>query len=191
MRRIAPLLLLAALACKASDPPAPAPTSPYQEQTEADRQTAQAERLSRQAADLIVSDQAQAEVLLREALGKDLYYGPAHNNLGVLFLKQSKLYEAAGEFEWARKLMPGHPDPRVNLAIVLEKAGKNDDALASYGAALEVYPAYLPAIEGLACLTLKSGRSDPRMRTWLETISMQSESPQWAIWARAQMTHAR
>jgi hypothetical protein len=50
-----------------------------------------------------------------EALSADLFFGLAHNNLGVLYLKEDKLYEAANEFEWARKLMPGHPDPRMNL----------------------------------------------------------------------------
>ena len=41
--------------------------------------------------------EAQAEEMLREALTVDLYHGPAHNNLGVLFLRQSKLYEAAAK----------------------------------------------------------------------------------------------
>ncbi len=40
-----------------------------------------------------------------------------------MFLGQRKLYEAANEFEWAKKLLPGHPDPRVNLARTLEEAG--------------------------------------------------------------------
>ena len=62
----------------------------------------------------------------------------------MLFLKQDKLYEAANEFEWAKKLLPGHPDPRVNLALVMERAGRNDEAFANYQAALEVWPNYLP-----------------------------------------------
>ena len=70
-----------------------------------------------------------------EALTRDLFYGPAHNNLGVVFLNQDKLYEAANEFEWARKLMPGQPDPHVNLAITMERAVRNEDAYKSYEAA--------------------------------------------------------
>ena len=65
---------------------------------------------------------------------------------------------AANEFEWARKLMPGHPDPRVNLAMTLEMAGKVVEELASYGAALKVYPDYPPAVQGIASLTLRAGK---------------------------------
>ena len=129
------------------------------------------------------SDLAGAERLLREALAADLFFGPAHNNLGVVFLKQEKRYEAANEFEWAKKLMPGHPDPRVNLAMTLEEAGRVDDAIASYTAALEVYPDYLPAVQGAARLALKAGLEDRRLDGWLDTIRMQCEDDSWRAWA--------
>ncbi len=73
----------------------------------------------------------QAEKLLREALVGDLYHGPAHNNLGAAYLKQRKLYEGAGEFEWTSKLMFGHPDPRMNLAFTLERAGRTDETIST------------------------------------------------------------
>ena len=157
--------------------------SPYATPDERSRCTAEAERLSRQGADMAESDPAKAEGLFRGSLTQDLFYGPAHNNLGVLYLKQRRLYEAANEFEWARKLMPGHPDPRVNLGITLEMAGKVEDALASYGAALEVYPDYLPAIEGIARLTVMEGRRDERLAGWLDAIAMRGDSAEWRDWA--------
>jgi Flp pilus assembly protein TadD len=171
--------------CKASE------VGPYEPPDAATRKTAEAEGLSREAADLMVKDPEQAEKLLREALTKDLFFGPAHNNLGVVFLGQGNLYEAAGEFEWARKLMPGHPDPRVNLAITLERAGRTNEALSAYTAALEVYSEYLPAVEGLASLTARSGKKDERMATWLREISMRETSPQWRAWAAATLTGTR
>ena len=70
--------------------------------------------------------------------------GPARNNLGVLLLKQGRLYDAASEFEWARKLMPGHPDPRLNLGLTLEQAGRLDGTLDLYATALEVHPDHVP-----------------------------------------------
>lgn len=180
--RTAGLLLAVALATTAAGCRSAA-HSPYTTPSEVSRSTVEAESLSRRGADLVASDPARAESVLREALTKDLYYGPAHNNLGVLYLKQQKLYEAANEFEWARKLMPGHPDPRVNLAITLEMAGKVEEALASYGAALEVYPEYLPAVQGMASLTLRAGKKDERLAGWLETIAMRGDSAQWREWA--------
>ena len=164
--------------------------SPYVAQEPEERQTVRAERLTREAADLIVDRPERAEQILRKALAADLFHGPAHNNLGVVFLNQGKLYEAANEFEWARKLMPGHPDPRFNLAMTLEQAGQVDDALASYTAALEVYDGFLPAIQGLASLTLRSRREDERMRGWLEDIALRGEGA-WREWAYLQLTKMR
>jgi Flp pilus assembly protein TadD len=166
-------------------------SGPYEPASEDTRRTVEAERLCKQAADLIGVEPAEAERLLREALSKDLFFGPAHNNLGVLFLEQGKLYEAASEFEWARKLMPGHPDPRVNLALTLERAGKTDDAIATYGAALQVYPDYLPAVQGIACLTLRSGRSDERLHGWLQDIAIQSPPGPWRDWGQRHLAAAR
>lgn len=164
-------------ACKSTTP------GPYSTPAEGSRSIVQAERISREGAEFAEKDPGKAEAMFREALTKDLFYGPAHNNLGVLHLKQEKLYEAANEFEWARKLMPGHPDPRVNLALTLERAGKVEDALASFRSALEVYPDYLPAIEGIASLTLRAGKKDEKLAGWLDAIAMRGETQKWRDWA--------
>jgi Tfp pilus assembly protein PilF len=168
-------------ACRSADR-----NSPYAPLTEADRNSERAGRLTREAAALIQGNPARAEELLRAALTADLYHGPAHNNLGVLYLNQGKLYEAAGEFEWARKLMPGHPDPRMNLALTLERAGRTGEALAAYGNALEVHPDHLPTMQALTRLQLRSGRTDSRTPWMLEEIALRSDSPQWRDWARLQ-----
>jgi tetratricopeptide (TPR) repeat protein len=159
-------------------------SGPYEVPGEADRATSVAERLNREAADLIEKDPAKAEVLLRDALTKDLFFGPAHNNLGVVFLHQKKLYEAAHEFEWARKLLPGNPDPRVNLALTLESAGRLEEAFKTYETALEVAPEDLAAIEGLASLALRTHRDEARLRGWLDQIALGASEANWAEWAR-------
>jgi Flp pilus assembly protein TadD len=88
--------------------------TPHETPRELYRNSLKARELTEKAAEIVTSDPEKAERLLREALTADVYHGPAHNNLGVVYLKQGELYEAAHEFEWARKLMPGHPDPRMN-----------------------------------------------------------------------------
>jgi Tfp pilus assembly protein PilF len=165
-----------------------APTGPYNPPSEAARDTTKAEKLNRDAADVLVNDPASAERLLRESLTADIFFGPAHNNLGVVFLGQRKLYEAASEFEWAKKLLPDSPDPRVNLALCLEQAGRVDDAIAAYETALQVRPSYLPAVQGIACLMLRSGKSDERVGPWLEDIAMRSDDAAWQDWARQHAT---
>ncbi len=162
-------------------------SSPYATPREADRDSLKAQQLTQRGAELIESDPKQAERLLREALTADLYHGPAHNNLGVLYLKQNELYEAANEFEWARKLMPGHPDPRMNLALTLERAGRIDEAMDTYATALEVYANHLPTIQALARLQLRNGRTDDRTRGFLEEIALRGETPQWRDWAHHQL----
>jgi tetratricopeptide (TPR) repeat protein len=122
--------------------------SPYAPAAETDRDGEKAQRLNAEAAKVMDKDPVKAEKLLREALTADLYHGPAHNNLGVVFLKRGDLYAAASEFEWAKKLLSGHPDPRMNLALTLERAGRTDDALATYATALEVYPDHIPNDRG-------------------------------------------
>lgn len=152
------LLSLAALLGTSGCGTTPDPSAPYSPPTELDRNTTRAEELSRQGADALdAGDLERAEALFRESLTADLFYGPAHNNLGVVFLKQGKLYEAAQEFEWAKKLLPSAPDPRVNLAIVLERAGSEEDALASWQEAVEIAPRCEQALAGLARLSAIRG----------------------------------
>ncbi len=162
------------------------PTGPYDPPSAAARDTGRAERLVQEAAAALPSDPAEAERLLRAALGADLFHGPAHNNLGVLLLGQGKLYEAAQEFEWARKLLPGHPDPRVNLALTLEAAGRDKEALEAYDSALQAYPGHLPAMMGAASLALRTRIEDERLEAWLAEIALRAEEPRWREWALAQ-----
>ncbi len=161
--------------------------SPYSESGDIQRDAAAAEALARRAAELLTSDAAtdhtEAESLLRQALALDLYNGPAHNNLGTILLARGDLYAAANEFEWAKKLLPGHPDPRINLALTLERAGRADEAVASYDAALDVYPNHLGATQGLVRLQLRSGRPDDRTHALLREVALRGENEAWRSWA--------
>jgi Tfp pilus assembly protein PilF len=184
------LLLASALCCTIAGAPgcrATRTSSPYSPQAEAQRDSLKAQRLTQEGAELIPKNPQKAEKLLREALTADLYHGPAHNNLGVLYLNQGTLYEAAGEFEWARKLMPGHPDPRMNLAVTLERAGRTTEALAQYRSALGVYPDHLPTIQAMTRLQCLSGRRDGGTAANLREIALRGETESWRKWAAARL----
>jgi len=183
VRRLWLVLLL--VACRS------ATSGPYTPAEQAARNTVRAQGLSSEAADLVENDPERAERLLREALGADLFFGPAHNNLGVLYLKEGKLYEAAGEFEWARKLMPGHPDPRMNLALTLEQAGQVDEAIQTYKTALEVYPGHMATVQALARLEVTSGKRSDELAGWLDEIAMRGESLPWREWAERERMRTR
>ena len=164
-------------------------TGPYESPSAEKRDTSAAESLNREAAELLSSDPEHAETLLRDALSKDLFFGPAHNNLGVLHLKKGELYEAASEFEWARKLLPGNPDPRINLAITLERAGRTSDAMDAYKTALEVQPGSVIAMQGAAVLAVRAGRNEAALAGWLKEIAMSGENAAWREWAAQRSAH--
>jgi len=195
LRNIALALASSALTGLSGCVATPDSSSPYSPQTEAARDPLKAQALTLEAADLMskldldldIDHQAriaQAERLLREALAADLYHGPAHNNLGAVYLKQQKLYEAAGEFEWARKLMPGHPDPRMNLAFTLERAGRTDEAISTYRTALEVYPGHIPTYQALTRLQLRKNKPNEQTRPMLQAVALQGETQPWREWAQ-------
>lgn len=167
-------------------------SGPYQPSREQSRDTERAQKLTQQAVQAMVEDPStkgleRGEKLLRDALTADLYHGPAHNNLGVVFLKRGMLYEAASEFEWARKLMPGHPDPRMNLALTLEQAGQVDLAIDTYLTALETYPGHMPTIQALTRLELYEQRATPQTTDRLRQIALRGEGVHWRSWARQQL----
>jgi len=163
------------------------PTSPYLTGNDRGRNPDLAERLNSQAAAIIESNPDRAEKLLREALAADLYHGPAHNNLGTLLLAQGDLYDASEEFQWAAKLLPGHPDPRMNLALTLEIAGRTDEALSTYRTALELYPEHIGSIQALTRLQIRTGALDDGTPTNLATIALRGETEQWRQWARLEL----
>jgi len=162
----------------------------YEPRSEADRDPARAQQLTLRAAALIGRDDAEAERLLREALAADFFSGPAHNNLGTIYLDQGHLYSAATEFELAAKFLPGHPDPRLNLALTLERAGRVAEALEGYREALVAYEGHLPSMQALARLQVRSGQADEGTAGLLREIALRGESEEWRRWARAKLAAA-
>ena len=160
---------------------------PYKPASADARSPLLAERLTLQAVEAMdEGDDERGEKLLLEALTADLYHGPAHNNLGVLYLRQGNLYEAASEFQWATKLIPGHSDPRMNLAMTLERAGQIDEALHEYRSALELWPGHLPTMQAYARCQVKHGVPQEDLPQLVEQIALKGETEQWRQWARQQ-----
>src|SRR5262249_10336119 len=107
----------------------------------ASRDSELARKQNDQAFDLIRREKYdQAEKILKKAIAADVMFGPARNNLGLVFYHQGKLYQAAWEFQNAIRLMPYQPEPRNNLGLVLERAGKLTDAADAYDRARQMEP---------------------------------------------------
>jgi Tfp pilus assembly protein PilF len=127
---------------------------------------------------------AEAERALRKAIAADVMFGPARNNLGLVYYHQGKLYPAAWEFQHAIKLMPYQPEPRNNLGLVFERAGKMGDAESSYRTAREMEPDNPEYIGNLARTKVRRGQRDDETRELLEELVMKDSRRAWKDWAR-------
>ncbi len=63
----------------------------------------------------------------------------------------------------------------MNSAMTLEEVGNVDNALVSYHSALEVYPGYLPAVQGIARATVRSRREDGELPGGWRTSRCEAE----------------
>jgi len=171
--------------CRAGEPkPEPAAGSGGK------RDTAKAIALNREAV-AAKEDLAKAERLLERAIQADVFYGPAHNNLGIVYLKQRKYYQAAWKFQQAAKLMPRETEPLVNLGQVFETVGRLDDAREEYEKALQRDEADLAATAGLCRVLVRTGDRTPRTRRLLETLVLRAEDEAWRRWAQREVIRLR
>jgi len=79
--------------------------------------------------------------------------------------------------------MTGNNDPRLNAWLMMEATGRSAEAMASYDAALEVWPGYLPAIQGAASLALRSSyRDEPQLAGWFDAVALRGDDGgrEWA-----------
>jgi Flp pilus assembly protein TadD len=128
-----------------------------------------------------------AEAALRRALDLDDRFGPAHNNLGLVYAHTDRPYDAAVEYETAARLMPRAAEPHNNLGLVLEEAGKLSDAIEAYEYARardEDNPQYLA---NLARAKVRRGDRGEDVIGLLETLRVRTNDPRWRDWARTQL----
>ena len=133
----------------------------------------------------------QAEPVLKEAIVYDPMYGPAHNDLGLVYFRLNRLYEAAWEFEDAAKLMPRQPEPQNNLGLVLEQADQLKEALAAYDKAYQLEPGNPEYIGNLARAHVRMGDKDEETQKLLQELVLRDNRPDWSDWARTNLLRIR
>lgn len=130
---------------------------------------------------------AEAEAVLKDALSADLFHGPAHSNLGVVYFQQQKFYLAAWEFQYAIKMMPTKAEPRNNLGLVFEAVGKLREADEQFEQALALDPENPQIIGNLAKTRIATNRKDEVTRQLLTDLVLKDCRPEWTAWARERL----
>ena len=134
---------------------------------------------------------AEAEPVLRRAIEADPTYGPAHNNLGLVYYQLGRLYDAAWEFQNAIKLLPDQPQPHNNLGLVLESALKFNEAELADTEAHHLSPQNPEYAGNLARVRIRLGERDEETRRLLEIVITADPRPDWVEWARSNLTRLR
>jgi Tfp pilus assembly protein PilF len=188
MRRLIAVALLAAFVAAGCQRPAARPAEYQTVGEDARRDTKTARQENAKAFEFIEMDELEkAEKALKAALTADPFFGPAHNNLGIVFHRQGRHYQAAWEFQYALKLMPYSPEPRSNLGLVYEAVGRLDEAEKWYGEALTIQPDNPELIGNLARTLAREGRKDARMQQLLQDLVLKDTRPDWVAWARERL----
>jgi Tfp pilus assembly protein PilF len=195
-RLAAPFFVGAALALSGCSAFRPAPKTHYETvvaDAQHDTETAEVEHAK--AIDCLSGrtcagccDPAKAEEHLQKALVADVTYGPAHNTLGMLYLRQRKLYLAAWEFEYANKLMPERFEPLYNLALVYESADKLDRAIEYASMAFSVAPRNPDVLETLIRTRLRNGDPIEELRPLMKEVLFYETRPAWVCWTKEQLS---
>ncbi|MHB8971022.1 MAG: tetratricopeptide repeat protein [Pirellulaceae bacterium] len=129
----------------------------------------------------------KAEAALQEALIADVSFAPAHNNLGHIYFEQGRLYLAAWEFEYARRLLPDSAEVTNNLGLVYEAADQLPRAIEYYRLAVGV-DAGNPEYAGNLARALDRSDQDPaEVAALLKNVVFNDTRPEWVAWARDQL----
>lgn len=187
------MALVALTGCGASSPQQPPPTADYLTVGKGPRRDADAARQLDEKAIVLMDhgDNTAAEQTLKQALASDVTFGPAHNNLGLVYYRQGQLYLAAWEFQYATKLMPGVPEPKNNLGLVFEAGSKLDQAVESYQAAMNLEPDNPQYVGNLIRVRLRRGDHGTEVRELLAKVVSIDTRPQWVAWAKERLALMR
>lgn len=120
--------------------------------------------------------QAEAMECYRRAIKADRTYAHAYNNLGhALDTIDGDKTAAEANFRLAITCNPGYQQPRLNLANILEKTGREVEALACLHEALERQPGNIEIMGRILSLRHKLADWDSRHPTINEFLQLLSQ----------------
>lgn len=126
---------------------------------------------------------AEAEAVLREALGADDQDERAHLDLGLALEMQERFEEAEQSYRAALTVNPEFPEALNNLGVLLRDSERTDEALASLRDAIRIRPGFASAHLNLALALEDAGELEDAAHAYQRVIEL---APQAAT-ARIQL----
>jgi Flp pilus assembly protein TadD len=136
---------------------------------------------------LQAGDLQQAEAAFKQALTADIEYGPAHLNLGAVYLQRGQYHLAAIESDAAAKLMPGHPGPPNNIGLAYFRDGKAHESVEYFRKAVELAPENVEYRANLVRSLVARGDRTQEVVTLLQQVVAEDRRPAWIDWAQDQL----
>ncbi len=137
-----------------------------------------------QALDLMKAGRnTDAELEFKQLIAAYPQFAGPQLNLGLLYVRDSRLPEAEGAFKAALELAPANPVAGDELGIVERKLGKFTDAEAAYMRAIAAEPNYAPAHLNLGVLyDLYMAEPQKALDQFERYIEIAGENKQVAGW---------
>jgi tetratricopeptide (TPR) repeat protein len=118
---------------------------------------------------------ADAERLYRQAVEADASHVGAWHHLGLVYMAQDKLSEAADGFQHVLKLSPDHVDALTQLGIVFARQHRLPEAIAKFQRAIELKPDHAKAHNNLGVALTQLGRLDEGLNCYREAAKLQPD----------------
>jgi tetratricopeptide (TPR) repeat protein len=117
-----------------------------------------------------------SETLFRHALAVTVNNDVAENNLGIVFLRQSKVDEAISLLQAAVDLRPDNSPAHENLAKALLQKGQVADALVHYRKLLELQPDNIEVHNIVGTVLIQQGRIREGVEEWQKVLAIQPDN---------------
>lgn len=147
-----------------------------------------ANQLNQQGIHYVLKEQlGKAQFKFEEAVRVDPNFGPAYNNLGLVFFHQHDFFEAARAFEAANEKWPESPEPLNNLGLVMESVARPFDAMDLYQQAYELAPTNAEYLGNWLRAKVRMELIDDELLSQLHSLLMIEKRIEWQDWAREQI----
>lgn len=93
----------------------------------------------------------------------------AHNNMGVIYMNEGKLDEAALEYQAELKNNPYYDNSLFNLGLVDFRQGKTDEAVKLWEETISVNPDYTDAYKNLIAYYQQKGNQE-KMNEYIQIL---------------------